>query len=572
MSGGKKNGQSSINAAFFRAMSRSAIVFILLLLLVTSLIFFDRILDIERESSRSHLSYVADQLTYYMKTVDNYSKTIMVDAAIQSYMLRYNNDRPDLNALDEMNIKRKISHIIQSTDFIHSVTLYSPERTRIITTEIYPYAGSLDEDHDFAEAVWQPGYKYSNTNRSVVLYAHSLVRPFYDYITGTLLGYMEIAVPESTISDIYRGKSSRAGSLFIVDSAGTIESSAAAPVVGSEYDSFEQVIRARTDNSSFHDGYIVFSRYFPQLDWYIISEVNLFELLRPTFAAFGLALILAVMAIVASLLVSHRLAGSITRPVYRLINHTQRVKAGDWQPLYESAGYSDIETLFTEFNDMIVAQDKLKNELVDSEKQKNRISLELLQQQINPHFLYNTLDNIAAVAELGEKETLIDLVMNLSTFYRQGLSDGSLHVTVRKELEITRAYLQIMSVRYYDRFDYEINCPPELENYTCIKFLLQPIVENSIYHGIKEISGRGRIIINVNETTDSITFTVLDNGVGLDEGAMARLRDSNSDHFGVKNIHRRIQLYYGNQYGLNLSNRPDGGCAAVITIGKKEIV
>ncbi|MDN5315660.1 MAG: two-component system, response regulator YesN [Clostridiales bacterium] len=128
MSGGKKNRQSSINAAFFRAMSRSAIVFILLLLLVTSLIFFDRILDIERESSRSHLSYVADQLTYYMKTVDNYSKTIMVDAAIQSYMLRYNNDRPDLNALDEMNIKRKISHIIQSTDFIHSVTLYSPER------------------------------------------------------------------------------------------------------------------------------------------------------------------------------------------------------------------------------------------------------------------------------------------------------------------------------------------------------------------------------------------------------------------------------------------------------------
>lgn len=145
MNNTNRHGSTSINKAFFRAMSGLAIAFILLLLAVTSTIFFSRILEVESDASQNQLSYIADQLDYYLDTVDNYSKTIMVDSNIQSYMLKQNSGSDLLNALDQVNIKRRIGHIIQSTNFIHSVTLYTPDGERIITTEIYPFSSSLQE-------------------------------------------------------------------------------------------------------------------------------------------------------------------------------------------------------------------------------------------------------------------------------------------------------------------------------------------------------------------------------------------------------------------------------------------
>ncbi len=195
-----------------------------------------------------------------------------------------------------------------------------------------------------------------------------------------------------------------------------------------------------------------------------------------------------------------------------MISHTQRVKEGEWIPVNESYNDSDIGLLFEEFNSMIIAQKKLKNDLLNSEKIKNKVALDLLQQQVNPHFLYNTLDNICSLAEIDEKETLIDLVMNLSAFYRQGLSNGHTHITVKEELAVTEAYLRIMKVRYYNRFDFHIR----------------------------------------EEDYESIWAT-------------------GNTHFGIKNIHQRIQLYYGSEYGLTIANHPQGGCISTITIGKKEV-
>ena len=115
--------------------------------------------------------------------------------------------------------------------------------------------------------------------------------------------------------------------------------------------------------------------------------------------------------------------------------------------------------------------------------------------QVNPHFLYNTLDNICALAELDEKETLIQLVMNLSSFYRSSLSNGKMHISIGQELEISRAYLEILQIRYFHKFDFTITCPEALKNYSCIKLLLQPILENSIYHGIKGLTGTESFIL-----------------------------------------------------------------------------
>lgn len=567
----KKAKITSINSRFFHSMFQTSILFIIVLLISTSTIFYKHSLELETASSIHQIDYISNQLDYYLTSVNNYSKTIMTDSSVQAIVTKYNKHNEKFNAIDKMNIKKVINHVIQSTPFIHSVTIYSPERSLIATTEIYPYPSGLYNVSISNNGIWVPRSKYSNKKRLNTIQALSLIRPFYNYSTGSLLGYMEIAIPENTISQIYKDKSSNFSRLFIIDKNGIVQSSDGSVSLMSTYGHGEEVIELNHDNYKLTMNTIIFSKYFSTLDWYVINEINLIHFLKPTFTTLGISIVITLLCIIACLNVSRKVSKSITSPIYRLISHTQKVKEGNWAPVNESYNDSDIGLLFEEFNSMIIAQKKLKNDLLNSEKIKNKISLDLLQQQVNPHFLYNTLDNICSLAEIDEKDTLIDLVMNLSTFYRQGLSNGLSHITIQEELAITKAYLRIMRVRYYNRFDFNITCDKEILGYPCLKLLLQPIVENSIYHGIKELHKRGQLNINVTEDGDSIIFMIHDNGVGLNEDSHAKIWTSGNNHFGIKNIHQRIQLYYGTDYGLTIANHPEGGCITTITIGKKEV-
>ena len=209
---------------------------------------------------------------------------------------------------------------------------------------------------------------------------------------------------------------------------------------------------------------------------------------------------------------------------------------------------------------MIAIQTKMRDDLIEAEKLKQQLSLSLLQQQVNPHFLYNTLDNICALAELDEKETLIQLVMNLSSFYRSSLSNGKMHISIGQELEISRAYLEILQIRYFHKFDFTITCPEALKNYSCIKLLLQPILENSIYHGIKGLDRHGILHIEAEDTGDCIRFTISDNGRGFSKEDYEKIWQEDADHFGIKSIQQRILLYYGPGYGLSMQSPQTGGC------------
>jgi two-component system sensor histidine kinase YesM len=562
---------TSINSRFFRSMFQTLLLFLIILLISTSVVFYKHTLALETNSAIRQLDYISNQLDYYLASVNNYSKTIITDKSVQAIVSKFNNNNKEFNAIDQMNIKTEINHIIQSTPFIHSVSIYSPEHALIATTEIYPYPLNLRNASASDRKIWIPELKYSNKERDTEIHVLSLMLPFYSSSTGTMLGYVEIAIPESTISDIYKDNASNFSSLFIVDSDGNVQSSDGSIPLMRRYEDVKKLNYINRSNYKLTMNTIVFSEHFPELNWYLVNEINLLYFLQPTFTTLGISIIMALLCIIACLNVSRKVSRTITSPIYQLISHTQRVKEGEWIPVNESYNDSDIGLLFEEFNSMIIAQKKLKNDLLNSEKMKNKVALDLLQQQVNPHFLYNTLDNICSLAEIDEKETLIDLVMNLSAFYRQGLSNGHTHITVKEELAVTEAYLKIMKVRYYNRFDFHITCDSSISGYPCLKLLLQPIVENSIYHGIKELNGKGQLDILVTETPDSILFTIRDNGIGIREEDYESIWATGNTHFGIKNIHQRIQLYYGSEYGLTIANHPQGGCISTITIGKKEV-
>lgn len=563
--------KNTIHSRLFFSMSATTACFMLLLFLCTSLLFYRQFVQTESQNSFSQLDYISGQFTHYLDSAQNFSKSIIIDPTVQEAVNQHNTSPQAFDALDQMNIKNQIARIIQSTSFIYGVTIYNPGGKTLATTEAFPVPANISEQTIPNNGIWLVRDKRAQTNRHTHLKVASFIRPFYYRYTGNLLGYIEISIPESEISAIYKEQSTEDNRTFLVDKDGIVQSTDGKLELDTSYENFAQLNLHNEDTADYYAGSMVFSKQVSRIGWHVIREISIFAFLAPGGALLLLTLVITICCTIACMLVSNRLSRSITLPIDHLIDHTRTIRQGNWTTIEETCKDSEVTQLFSSFNHMIVDQEKLKNDLLESEKMKNRISLDLLQQQVNPHFLYNTLDNICSLAELEEKDTLIDIVMNLSTFYRKTLSSGRFLITVRNELEITRAYLHIMKVRYINKFSYTISCPEHLYSYTCLKLLLQPLVENSIYHGIKELPYPGILNIRISETEDSLCFLVEDNGTGFTPETYAHIWETDSNHFGVKNIDQRIRMYYGEQYGLQMENIESGGCRTLITIGKRTV-
>ena len=205
--------------------------------------------------------------------------------------------------------------------------------------------------------------------------------------------------------------------------------------------------------------------------------------------------------------------------------------------------------------------------------------LRLLQEQINPHFLYNTLDTIVWLIEGDDPDKAVDMVVALSEFFRLVLSKGKEYISIREEKEHIRGYLEIQQVRYRDILDYEINIDPELYQYKILKLTLQPLVENSLYHGIKYKRAKGKIWITgemqrgASPKEDRILLCVQDNGVGMDEEELRRLRTEISKPcketekgFGLANVNERIRMNFGMEYGMTIESERGGGTKVSVAI------
>ena len=205
--------------------------------------------------------------------------------------------------------------------------------------------------------------------------------------------------------------------------------------------------------------------------------------------------------------------------------------------------------------------------------------LRLLQEQINPHFLYNTLDTIVWLIEGDDPDKAVDMVVALSEFFRLVLSKGKEYISIREEKEHIRGYLEIQQVRYRDILDYEIDIDEELYQYKILKLTLQPLVENSLYHGIKYKRAKGKIWItgrmepDVNAENDRLLLCVQDNGVGMDEEELERLRieigkpcKETERGFGLANVNERIRMNFGMEYGMTIESEKGVGTKVRIVI------
>ncbi len=216
---------------------------------------------------------------------------------------------------------------------------------------------------------------------------------------------------------------------------------------------------------------------------------------------------------------------------------------------------------------------KLLGQVQQEQIQLRKTEFLVLQSQINPHFLYNTLDAITWLAESGEQETVVKMVGSLSEFFRTSLNHGKDIVTVAEDVHHVRSYLEIQSIRYQDILEYEIDVPGMFNDILIPKLTLQPLVENALYHGIKNKRGGGRIVIKAVEKEDSLVISVTDNGVGMDEERLNQVREGISEKapeekgiYGLYNVNERIRLHFGEEYGVHIESVQGSGSTISIRL------
>lgn len=312
---------------------------------------------------------------------------------------------------------------------------------------------------------------------------------------------------------------------------------------------------------------------------YLYYEAVHLDALQTTMTTNMIALMGAVVVLALALLgfllgYSRKLSKRIVDPVDKLCERLVDIGHGSLlvcDPI--QADVVEVQLLSDGIENMVGHLKRLIDRNTEQEKQRRRTELALLQAQINPHFLYNTLDTIIWLIESGEIGEAVKMVSSLSNYFRFSLSRGQNVITLEEEQQHIKSYLEIQQMRYRDLMEYEIDIPDELKGYILPKLTLQPLVENALYHGIKIRRRKGLIRVSGRAEGDHLILEVADDGSGMPQERLDELRaslvDGRKEGFGLRTVHQRIQILFGAEYGLTLESTPDVGTKIFVKIPMK---
>jgi two-component system sensor histidine kinase YesM len=319
---------------------------------------------------------------------------------------------------------------------------------------------------------------------------------------------------------------------------------------------------------------------------YVLYEVqrteDQYQLMRESYVRWQIfSVILIFSAVAFSVVAAWSLSRSIYTPIKKLHDVTTTITKNDLQALMTGDNVDEITELGMSFNIMIGKIKELLDSKIKEQEELKKAELRALQAQINPHFLYNTLDTIIWMAESKQTDQVVEIVSALSNFFRISLSKGMDWITIGEEVERIRNYLTIQKMRYRDILDFKINVDDDVAENTILKLILQPLVENALYHGIKNKRQGGTISVRARRRNENeILLEVEDDGIGFTPEKLTQLRAELEDDsgdiklesgFGIGNVNKRIRLYYGRPYGLSIqSEYTTGTCVTLVIPAKVE--
>lgn len=391
------------------------------------------------------------------------------------------------------------------------------------------------------------------------------------------VGYIILKIDEDTIYKNFKGKKMDGISrIFVFDEAGYLLSS-------NQREVLEQVLNKNDVESRLSESRQIYENlldkteeyqvkeYSNQAGWNIVTVLDTRQGMKRLGEISGIVMLGSGLFLIVFLIMVMLVLKKILRPVVAIGNHMRLLGANPLSKIDLPDTSDEIGYLVSSFNEMVDMNMVLIEQVKADECEKRHLELALLQMQIKPHFLYNTLDTAFCLNEIGMNKEASRVIKELAGYYRLVLNHGSEWISLGEELEAVKKYLEIQAVRYSDVIAYKILVGEELYGFQIPKMTLQPLVENAIYHGIKPTGKRGHIIITGEFCEEEVTLSVIDDGVGMSKEyftdvIQGKRKSRHKESFGLKNVAERLKLFYGDKASIHLEDENYLGTSIILTI------
>lgn len=311
----------------------------------------------------------------------------------------------------------------------------------------------------------------------------------------------------------------------------------------------------------------------PSTRWKVVGVSYLQDSISAAFQSIQKSMIIVfVIIFVLIVFLSIALSTYIAQPIIRMAHAMRKTEDNQLNHFTKEERFNEVKQLSHSYNHLLLRIKQLMNQVKEEQEELRKSEMNVLQSQINPHFLYNTLESILWMSERGNNEEATQMVSALGKLLRISLSKGKQQIPIRQELEHAKNYLTIQKIRYKNQFTYSFDVDETLLDFQTIKIIIQPFLENSLYHGIDRMVDEGHIQVKLSDAAENILIQIIDDGMGMSEEVLEEIRmKNNSDHLGIgiRNVHQRLQVYFGKEYGVNIESELDEGTTVNIIIPKK---
>ncbi len=401
-----------------------------------------------------------------------------------------------------------------------------------------------------------------------------VTKPVVDLDSRTVYGYVMFVIKESNFASIFENNMPQnvESSFYILNEEEIVISSSDKTIItqniqkiGTFSEAELKVLYGKGSLTKNVGGqemlYTISQELKDPVQWTVISCQPLDSLLIGQKILNKWILVIGTVACLVALFISYIIARSLSRPIMELASTIHDAAEGNLSQKANRQSAGEIEILYEGFNNLMNAVNRLLRRVYQEQEEKSEYQFHLIQAQIKPHFLYNTLEMIKSLIDLEKGETASQCISAMASFYRLSLNRGNDIISVYDEIKLSQQYMYLQKLRYIEYLDYRFNIPEELTKYQLPKMTLQPILENSIYHGIKEKQEEGIVEIELTEHGDSLRFVIVDNGIGMTKEMLSHLQQtikSSSDleesespkSFGMASVNRRLKLLYGENYSF----------------------
>lgn len=479
------------------------------------------------------------------------------------------------------NISAQFTVLKDTRQDIHNIGIIGKNGTYLINnTDV-----QMNPNVDYSKLDW---YQKAMDGQSVLTTSHvqNIVANDYQWVvtlsngikntnTGKVEGVFFIDLNYSSISSLCDSIDlGNRGYVFIIDKDGNIIYHPKQQLIysGVLKEDIDQILADDGNGYLTLDGEkIYFTSKSEKTGWTVVGVTYKSEMLEQMNTTRAMYIFLTFVLLMLATLAAIVFSNALTKPIKELQKSMKQVETGDFDIHLADIEYmNEIGHLQNSFKIMIYKIQQLIENNIAEQKAKRKSEIRALQAQINPHFLYNTLDSIIWMAESNKTSEVIQMTSALSKLLRKSISNEDEFITLDREIDYVKDYLTIQKMRYQDKLEYEIDVDEKILKVLIAKLVLQPLVENAIYHGIKYKDNKGLIRITGEVIGEDVVIRIKDNGMGMDEETLNNIlikkSTENSKRVGVQNVHNRLQLYYGKNYGLQYESKLGEGTTVSIVI------